>query len=357
MSDTKPPTESIKSIQAARSRALKDKAPPKPPRRFSTIPAALAVSGTASRIPPAPRPPRPPTGAQQLYEAGPKSVRPKSSRSPNLRAAASSRSPNSRPKGSRPEGLRRQAIAAKTWAFEEGHADRETTRPVARSMPPAPRRDARAIVLGVGAASLLLVALWFVREPAQSRSEPMASFAGQVARSARAIPAPDPIIDIDAEAARASQPTTANVALASARAPQELPAITVIGEPRRQAAVANDTQPQPALEAPVPPSAPTPETAAAPAPPLPAFDAEAARRALGTSAIAASSCRKSDAPGGPAEVIVTFAPSGRVTSANVNGGPYGGTATGGCIAATLRAATVPPFAGSHVTVRKLVTVR
>ena len=85
--------------------------------------------------------------------------------------------------------------------------------------------------------------------------------------------------------------------------------------------------------------------------------ADAAKRALGASSFAASSCRKGDDPRGTAEVIVTFAPSGRVTSANVNGAPFGGTATGGCIAATLRGATVPPFAGNHVSVRKLVTVR
>jgi hypothetical protein len=90
---------------------------------------------------------------------------------------------------------------------------------------------------------------------------------------------------------------------------------------------------------------------------LPPFDAQAAKHVLTASALSASSCRKGDDPRGTAEVIVTFAPSGRITSANVNGAPYGGTATGGCVAATLRGATVPPFAGNHVTVRKLVTIR
>jgi hypothetical protein len=90
---------------------------------------------------------------------------------------------------------------------------------------------------------------------------------------------------------------------------------------------------------------------------LPPFDAAAAKQALGTSALQASSCRRGDDPTGTAEVIITFAPSGRVTSANVTGAPYGGTPTGGCIASTLRRAQVPAFSGKHVTVRKLVKVR
>ena len=57
-----------------------------------------------------------------------------------------------------------------------------------------------------------------------------------------------------------------------------------------------------------------------------------------------------------ATVVVTFAPSGRVTSANVNGPPFAGTRTGGCIASTMRRARVPAFSGDHVTVSKTVTI-
>jgi hypothetical protein len=41
-------------------------------------------------------------------------------------------------------------------------------------------------------------------------------------------------------------------------------------------------------------------------------------------------------------VTVTFASSGRVTTANV-APPFAGTPTGSCIARAVRSATVPPF--------------
>ena len=49
-------------------------------------------------------------------------------------------------------------------------------------------------------------------------------------------------------------------------------------------------------------------------------------------------------------VSVTFAPSGRVLSARVTGGPLIGTAAGGCVAATLRGARIPAFAGEPATI-------
>jgi hypothetical protein len=96
-----------------------------------------------------------------------------------------------------------------------------------------------------------------------------------------------------------------------------------------------------------------PETQAFPSEP---FDTAAAAAALEAAASAASGCRKADDPTGTATVIVTFAPSGRVTNATVNGKPFAGTLTGGCIAAAMRRATVPPFVGSSVTVSKRVPI-
>lgn len=87
------------------------------------------------------------------------------------------------------------------------------------------------------------------------------------------------------------------------------------------------------------------------------FDVGAASAALSGLAQAASSCRKPGDPGGVAVVMITFAPSGRVTSANISGAPFAGTPTGGCIASTLRRAKVPPFAGSRTTVRKSVVIQ
>ena len=87
------------------------------------------------------------------------------------------------------------------------------------------------------------------------------------------------------------------------------------------------------------------------------FDATAARAALVSAAGAASGCRQEGHPAGTATVVVTFAPSGRVTSANISGPPFAGTQTGGCIAGAMRQAKVPAFSGEHVTVSKTVVVQ
>ena len=86
------------------------------------------------------------------------------------------------------------------------------------------------------------------------------------------------------------------------------------------------------------------------------FDTAAARAALDAAAGQASSCRKAGDPSGVAVVTITYSPTGRVTSANIGGPPFAATATGGCIASTMRKARVPPFAGDMVTVRKTVTI-
>jgi len=90
---------------------------------------------------------------------------------------------------------------------------------------------------------------------------------------------------------------------------------------------------------------------------MPAFDASAANVALNQATIQASSCRTESSPSGMARIAVTFAPSGRATSATISGPPFAGTEVGGCIAARFRSATVPPFSGEHVTVMKTVNVR
>jgi hypothetical protein len=88
-----------------------------------------------------------------------------------------------------------------------------------------------------------------------------------------------------------------------------------------------------------------------------AFDRDAAVSALATQATQASQCRKDGDPSGTTTVVVTFAPSGRVTSANVNGPPFAGTPTGGCIAAAFRRAHIPAFDGDKVTVSKTLTIK
>jgi len=103
--------------------------------------------------------------------------------------------------------------------------------------------------------------------------------------------------------------------------------------------------------------------AAEPAEPKPApepaaeFDSNAASVALDGAAQRAGSCRKDGDPSGVAVVLMTFSPSGRVTSANVAGPPFAGTATGGCIASTMRSVKVPPYAGDFITVKKTLTIQ
>jgi len=90
--------------------------------------------------------------------------------------------------------------------------------------------------------------------------------------------------------------------------------------------------------------------------PPPEFDPASASAALDRAAMGAGTCRSSADPTGVVHAIVTFAPTGRVTRATVNGPPFAGTVTGGCIARSLRTATVPPFEGDHVTVAKTVVI-
>jgi len=107
-------------------------------------------------------------------------------------------------------------------------------------------------------------------------------------------------------------------------------------------------------EEPKPEAASEPEVPAEPAGP---FDKAAAAAALNASAGQASACRKEGDPSGIASVVVTFAPSGRVTSANISGPPFAGTPTGGCIAAALRKTKIPAFDGERVTVSKTVVIQ
>ncbi|HZO13537.1 MAG TPA: GYF domain-containing protein [Polyangiaceae bacterium] len=81
------------------------------------------------------------------------------------------------------------------------------------------------------------------------------------------------------------------------------------------------------------------------------FDVNAARSALGGAAGAASGCGKPGGPTGKGRVSVTFAPSGRATTAVV-GPPFAGTPVGSCAAAAFKRASVPPFSGGPVTVQK-----
>ncbi|MFZ5895665.1 MAG: hypothetical protein ACOY0T_31700 [Myxococcota bacterium] len=88
-----------------------------------------------------------------------------------------------------------------------------------------------------------------------------------------------------------------------------------------------------------------------------AFNSEATASALSAAAQRASTCRKPTDPSGVAIVTITFAPSGRVTSANISGPPFAGTETGSCIASVLRSVRVPAYSGDFMTVKKTIQVQ
>ncbi|HEU4405563.1 MAG TPA: zinc-ribbon domain-containing protein [Polyangiaceae bacterium] len=82
------------------------------------------------------------------------------------------------------------------------------------------------------------------------------------------------------------------------------------------------------------------------------FDRGAASAALSSASGGVSACKKADGPSGLGRVAVTFAPSGVVSSAVVEGPPFAGTPVGACVAGKFRAAKVPAFAGPPITVKK-----
>jgi hypothetical protein len=142
-----------------------------------------------------------------------------------------------------------------------------------------------------------------------------------------------------------------------APAPAPRPAAKPEGAAKGDQKIVLEEEPSQA-PAPAAPKAETPsESPAAPAEPdKPPFDMSAAKAALEVAASSAGSCKAADGPTGRGKVQVTFAPTGRVTSANVVEGAFGGTSVGGCVAKLFRAAKVPAFSGDPVTVAKAFTI-
>jgi hypothetical protein len=142
--------------------------------------------------------------------------------------------------------------------------------------------------------------------------------------------------------------TSPNSANAPATAGVAKPAEVEHQKEETTQAVAPAEQEKPAVQA--------PRAAPEPAEPGTDFDRSAAVAALQAAAAEAASCRKDGDPSGTARLTITFAPSGRVTSANIQGPPFAGTPTGGCIANAMRHAHVPAFSGDRVTVNKTIAV-
>ncbi len=163
-------------------------------------------------------------------------------------------------------------------------------------------------------------------------------------------PAPTVTVVVTQEVpAPAAPPVTAETATADPEPPIEDDLEVVPASP------GTGTLPAPDSAA---PAASAPVAASASAGPIGGgeFDKAAASTALSGAVAAAAACKQPGDPSGQAKVQVTFAPSGKVTMANILGPPFAGTATGGCIARAFKQATVPPFVGDPATVSKTVSI-
>jgi len=166
--------------------------------------------------------------------------------------------------------------------------------------------------------------------------------------------------DAPAPASAPVAPVAQTVAVATTRdvPPPTAAAVKSSAPTNTVATRSSTTTAEPAVEKPAVVEKPVEAHNAPPAAaPDTAFDRDAARNALTSAATQASSCRKVGDPSGTANLTIIFAPSGRVTSAQIQGPPFSGTATGGCIASTMRRASVPAFSGDYVTVSKTIVVQ
>ncbi|WP_437952379.1 zinc-ribbon domain-containing protein [Sorangium sp. So ce296] len=227
---------------------------------------------------------------------------------------------------------------------------------------PAAKKGRLGVIAAAVAAVVLIggVAFFFMQSPKEDTSTTtpeQTNAAPAEAPSPAATPEPAPT---PTETAAAATPPPAETAAPAAE------------EPAASAAAPDQPAPSAAAEKPAdkgrPSSAPAPAAAAdKPAAPKPAaepapsggggeFNRGAASSALGAAAGSAKSCKKAGGPTGTGKVKVTFAPSGNVTSAEVQGAPFAGTSVGGCVARLFRGARVPAFGGGPVSVSKSFTI-
>ncbi|MGC4094289.1 MAG: hypothetical protein QM756_41550 [Polyangiaceae bacterium] len=250
-----------------------------------------------------------------------------------------------------PETLRKRPAATETPAAVTIAKPEPRTAPSAA--PPARRRSKLPLALGLAALGISGAVL-ATGKLSQPRAPEQAAVAipAVVVSDAPAVAAAAPVVESTPSEPEAAAPS----ALSTSRAaPRNTAKVThneppTAAEPKPEPAVAKPSVAEPALPKPV--SRPEPRE-----PVGAGFDCNSAVSALATQAGQASKCRKDGDPSGTANITITFAPSGRVTSANLSGPPFAGTATGGCIAAAMRRARVPAFDGDSVTVSKTVVIQ
>ena len=224
-----------------------------------------------------------------------------------------------------------------------------------------PRRSSALLWVGLLSAAAAVVAVVGSRGERWTVADQLASAPAPVVNTQAALPAAE-VATVEApspSAAASADPAAQNVAVATARsvAPSTVAAVKSSANSTSNRAPASTTA-EPAVEKPALADKPVEAHNAPPAAAADTeFDRAAARNALASAAAQASSCRKEGDPSGTANLTITFAPSGRVTSAQIQGPPFSGTPTGGCIASTMRRASVPAFSGDYVTVSKTIVVQ
>ena len=156
-----------------------------------------------------------------------------------------------------------------------------------------------------------------------------------------------------AEAAKPAAAPSAPVVPAAAAAPAAAVAEPAAAEPSEPnaalAAAATPPSDKPAAASRAPSSAkktPPRATKAVAA----QFDKAAAKEALNSAAAKAASCGSGG--GAKGKVQLTFANSGKVSSAEITEGPFAGTAAGKCAVRHFKAARIPAFSGPPQTVAK-----
>jgi hypothetical protein len=172
--------------------------------------------------------------------------------------------------------------------------------------------------------------------------------------------AADPSEPARANTPAATPPTTTTIV--SPEAPSDTPpAEHATSEPRSSKKTASATAARSA--APIVPKAEKPIETELPDPAAPpargaksTVDDEALQQALGQAAQRAKGCHVEGGPTGTVRVSVTFAPSGDVTGAAVQGAAFKDTVEGECIAAKFRALHIPAFSGNDFLARKSVTI-
>lgn len=244
--------------------------------------------------------------------------------------------------------------------------------------PPAPASRRGEAVAGkrggglmfglIAVAALALGGGYFAFKDKLGDAGEQASEAEQKAREAQAKAAEAEAKAREAEAQKKELEEALAKARAEATAKGEDPSAAEKKVKEAQAAAAAEAA-APAAGATKEPAAPTTTTTTSPAPAKTsttasastsssssgggkAFDVAAAKAALSAAAANAAACGQPGGPTGPGKVQLTFAPSGRVTTATVIEGPFGGTAVGGCVSSTFKRARVPAFDGAPQTVTK-----